>query len=323
MINTFTPRTIESIASDPKVQCAVFVAATLGGPVKQVDGYTQEEMSRAQQLLRNDIPTYPAETKGITEGMVEQAFWMSYALCGQSPRSATAPAPTRHTPEQILANPVMRRMVLACATIDRRHHGGVPTCYMNCAHGFTRAEADFAYNTLYQHAATAVHTMGPTASKSVISRAFASAADHEVDKFKQQRRALTTELKREAKANNAPVQPVVVDLTVPTRPVRQLPSAITRHQPHRQKLAQKPKPLNRTEYIKPTSEPVSTPTTNVPEHELCVICRDARKNFIMLPCGHVCACHTCAEDLVQNQQNSKAPCPLCRTSVDKCQMAFV
>jgi hypothetical protein len=43
---------------------------------------------------------------------------------------------------------------------------------------------------------------------------------------------------------------------------------------------------------------------------LCVVCLDAEKNTVLLPCRHLCLCSTCAQipELVQ--------CPLCRSPVE-------
>jgi hypothetical protein len=48
------------------------------------------------------------------------------------------------------------------------------------------------------------------------------------------------------------------------------------------------------------------------EEELCVMCLDARKDHIILPCGHQCVCKGCAEQLTR----TKTPtCPLCRRAI--------
>jgi hypothetical protein len=48
------------------------------------------------------------------------------------------------------------------------------------------------------------------------------------------------------------------------------------------------------------------------EEELCVVCVDARKDRAMVPCGHVCACETCAAELMRITPNR---CPICRERV--------
>ncbi|GAQ80828.1 hypothetical protein KFL_000630300 [Klebsormidium nitens] len=44
----------------------------------------------------------------------------------------------------------------------------------------------------------------------------------------------------------------------------------------------------------------------------CIICLDARRDTLYLPCGHFCFCHECA---VHNQEKGN-PCPQCRTPID-------
>jgi hypothetical protein len=60
-------------------------------------------------------------------------------------------------------------------------------------------------------------------------------------------------------------------------------------------------------------------SANVAEDDaaMCVVCLVERKDFIFIPCFHVCACEGCAAEI----QNTKNPtCPMCRapfTSVNK------
>ena len=42
----------------------------------------------------------------------------------------------------------------------------------------------------------------------------------------------------------------------------------------------------------------------------CVICIDAKSTCLFIPCGHLCTCMECCEDI-------EATCPLCRTHIDK------
>lgn len=51
----------------------------------------------------------------------------------------------------------------------------------------------------------------------------------------------------------------------------------------------------------------------------CVVCLEAEKTHVLVPCGHVCLCETCARDL----QNSEMPeCPLCRQMVERCMKVY-
>jgi hypothetical protein len=48
------------------------------------------------------------------------------------------------------------------------------------------------------------------------------------------------------------------------------------------------------------------------EETLCVVCFDAPKDHIIIPCGHVCVCQACANLLTQREEPS---CPICRTAI--------
>ena len=53
--------------------------------------------------------------------------------------------------------------------------------------------------------------------------------------------------------------------------------------------------------------------------KLCVICLDAPKTHLLLPCGHKCVCAGCAPDFASNDDGWKRvgtpQCPICRGSV--------
>ena len=57
--------------------------------------------------------------------------------------------------------------------------------------------------------------------------------------------------------------------------------------------------------------PKPTDTTTDEEDNNCIICFDAVKNAVYVPCGHVCCCLQCANDYF----NSKKSCPMCRQAV--------
>ena len=48
------------------------------------------------------------------------------------------------------------------------------------------------------------------------------------------------------------------------------------------------------------------------EEALCVVCMDAPKQHIILPCGHQCVCEACAQQLTQTTSPS---CPVCRAPI--------
>ena len=54
------------------------------------------------------------------------------------------------------------------------------------------------------------------------------------------------------------------------------------------------------------------PATPQDEETLCVLCLDAPKDHIIIPCGHRCVCGACAEKLTKARS---ALCPFCRTPI--------
>ncbi|CAH0554453.1 unnamed protein product [Brassicogethes aeneus] len=55
---------------------------------------------------------------------------------------------------------------------------------------------------------------------------------------------------------------------------------------------------------------------NLPESQLCVVCKSNPIEIILLPCGHVCLCEDCQADINDN-------CPVCRAPIDKKSVAFI
>lgn len=55
---------------------------------------------------------------------------------------------------------------------------------------------------------------------------------------------------------------------------------------------------------------------DLPENQICVVCRENPKEIILLPCGHVCLCEDCAVDITES-------CPICRTHIEKKNVAYV
>lgn len=49
----------------------------------------------------------------------------------------------------------------------------------------------------------------------------------------------------------------------------------------------------------------------------CVVCQDANKSVLILPCRHMCLCIVCANAIVHSQQLDRHICPLCRTRIQK------
>jgi hypothetical protein len=54
------------------------------------------------------------------------------------------------------------------------------------------------------------------------------------------------------------------------------------------------------------------------EETMCVVCMDAPKDRIVLPCMHLCACGPCAQRLLELD----ASCPVCRGPVERMAQVF-
>jgi hypothetical protein len=55
------------------------------------------------------------------------------------------------------------------------------------------------------------------------------------------------------------------------------------------------------------------------EENMCVVCFDAPKDHIIVPCGHQCVCEACAEQLT----NTRTPmCPVCRGPIIQTMKVF-
>jgi len=54
------------------------------------------------------------------------------------------------------------------------------------------------------------------------------------------------------------------------------------------------------------------------ERELCVICMDKPKTYLIAPCGHKCLCEDCAESLErQGHGDRNKTCPICRVPMQR------
>jgi hypothetical protein len=56
----------------------------------------------------------------------------------------------------------------------------------------------------------------------------------------------------------------------------------------------------------------------VAEDTMCVVCMDAPKDRIVLPCMHLCACGPCAQRLLELD----ASCPVCRGPIERMAQVF-
>jgi len=58
---------------------------------------------------------------------------------------------------------------------------------------------------------------------------------------------------------------------------------------------------------------------NLPDNRVCVVCLGAERQVILLPCGHVCVCATCADTLI----SAGHACPVCRSVITNVMPAYV
>ena len=59
--------------------------------------------------------------------------------------------------------------------------------------------------------------------------------------------------------------------------------------------------------------PAPPPAPQPEEEEVqCVVCMDAPKDCVMVPCGHQCVCEACAQQLTQA---TTPTCPVCRALI--------
>ena len=76
-----------------------------------------------------------------------------------------------------------------------------------------------------------------------------------------------------------------------------------------------------TELLPTAGEPHASAVTSAPEDaeegaekgsdadSQCVVCLDAPKQYAFVPCGHVCVCVACSEDIMTR---GRGCCPCCR-----------
>jgi hypothetical protein len=55
------------------------------------------------------------------------------------------------------------------------------------------------------------------------------------------------------------------------------------------------------------------------EETMCVVCFDAPKEYIIVPCGHLCVCEACAERLTKTRTPM---CPVCRGPIRETMKVF-
>jgi hypothetical protein len=68
----------------------------------------------------------------------------------------------------------------------------------------------------------------------------------------------------------------------------------------------------------PPAAPAPAPHPDDAEDQ-CVLCFDAPKDHIIIPCGHMCVCQACANQLTQMSVPS---CPICRGAIQQTNKVF-
>jgi hypothetical protein len=65
--------------------------------------------------------------------------------------------------------------------------------------------------------------------------------------------------------------------------------------------------------------PAAPPAAHPDEEDQCVMCFDAPKDHVIIPCGHMCVCEGCATLL---KQTAFPSCPLCRRAIQHTNIVF-
>lgn len=63
----------------------------------------------------------------------------------------------------------------------------------------------------------------------------------------------------------------------------------------------------------------SQPATTAEEEHLCVVCEDAKKEVMLMPCNHMCLCKTCANRCLFKTIKE---CPMCRAKIEDSKEVF-
>ena len=59
------------------------------------------------------------------------------------------------------------------------------------------------------------------------------------------------------------------------------------------------------------------------DKRMCVVCQDAHKSVLILPCKHMCLCVACANQIVRSHFPERRICPLCRTRIERVMDVYV
>ncbi|KAL3525639.1 hypothetical protein ACH5RR_014011 [Cinchona calisaya] len=64
----------------------------------------------------------------------------------------------------------------------------------------------------------------------------------------------------------------------------------------------------------------SSPSENLYDGKICVICYDKQRNCFFIPCGHCATCYSCAQRITAEETKS---CPVCRRYIRKVRKLFI
>jgi adenylate kinase len=78
--------------------------------------------------------------------------------------------------------------------------------------------------------------------------------------------------------------------------------------------------IDSTQALTIDQTPASAAATAVaaPPSQLCIVCYDAPADFLVVPCGHQCACQKCLDEL----RTTTGLCPICRTNIQHIVQVF-
>eukprot|EP01084_Bolivina_argentea_P041290 76184_1 len=51
------------------------------------------------------------------------------------------------------------------------------------------------------------------------------------------------------------------------------------------------------------------------DNKLCIVCLENEKDYVIIPCGHICVCKECKEENYDDVDD--ATCPICRCNIEK------
>lgn len=64
----------------------------------------------------------------------------------------------------------------------------------------------------------------------------------------------------------------------------------------------------------------SSPSDDLYDGKICVICYDGQRNCFFIPCGHCATCSICAQRITEGENKT---CPVCRRSIHKVRKLFI